>query len=47
MAVVYVTGPVRSGKSALGVRLASEGGCDVTHVATAAGEAEDAGKPME
>jgi adenosylcobinamide kinase/adenosylcobinamide-phosphate guanylyltransferase len=42
MAVVLVTGPVRSGKSAFGVRLAGESRRDVTYVATAAGEPEDA-----
>jgi adenosylcobinamide kinase/adenosylcobinamide-phosphate guanylyltransferase len=42
MAVVFITGPVRSGKSAFGVRLAHESGCQVTYVATAAGEPEDA-----
>lgn len=41
MAVVFITGPVRSGKSALGVRLAQKSGCDVTYVATAAGSPED------
>jgi adenosylcobinamide kinase / adenosylcobinamide-phosphate guanylyltransferase len=41
MAVVFITGPVRSGKSAFGVRLARERGCEVTYVATAAGEPED------
>ena len=39
MAVVFITGPVRSGKSAFGVRLARESGRDVTYVATAAGRA--------
>lgn len=42
MAVVFITGPVRSGKSALGVRLARESQRDVTYVATAAGAPEDA-----
>jgi adenosylcobinamide kinase / adenosylcobinamide-phosphate guanylyltransferase len=42
MAVVFITGPVRSGKSAFGVRLARESRRDVTYVATAAGEPEDA-----
>jgi adenosylcobinamide kinase/adenosylcobinamide-phosphate guanylyltransferase len=42
MAVVFITGPVRSGKSAFGVRLAGNSGREVTYVATAAGEAEDA-----
>jgi adenosylcobinamide kinase/adenosylcobinamide-phosphate guanylyltransferase len=41
MAVVVITGPVRSGKSALGVRLARESGSAVTYVATAAGAPED------
>jgi adenosylcobinamide kinase/adenosylcobinamide-phosphate guanylyltransferase len=42
MAVVFITGPVRSGKSAFGVKLACESGCAVTYVATAAGAPEDA-----
>jgi adenosylcobinamide kinase/adenosylcobinamide-phosphate guanylyltransferase len=42
MAVIFITGPVSSGKSAFGVRLALESGCDVTYIATAAGEPEDA-----
>ena len=42
MSVVFVTGPVRSGKSAFGVRLARESGLDVTYVATAAHEPDDA-----
>ena len=41
MAVVFITGPVRSGKSAFGVRLARESGRDVTYIATAAGAPED------
>lgn len=41
MAVVFVTGPVSSGKSAFAVRLARDSGCDVTYVATAAGEPEN------
>ena len=41
MAVVFITGPVSSGKSAFGVRLALESGCAVTYVATAAGAPED------
>jgi adenosylcobinamide kinase/adenosylcobinamide-phosphate guanylyltransferase len=41
MAVVFITGPVRSGKSAFGVRLARESGRDVTYLATAAGAPED------
>ncbi len=42
MAVVFVTGPVRSGKSAFGVKLARESGLAVTYVATAAHEPDDA-----
>jgi len=42
MAVLFVTGPVRSGKSAFGVRLARECGLEVTYVATAAHEPDDA-----
>jgi adenosylcobinamide kinase / adenosylcobinamide-phosphate guanylyltransferase len=42
MAVVFITGPVRSGKSAFAVRLAAESGLDVTYVATAAASPEDA-----
>lgn len=42
MGVVFITGPVRSGKSAFGVRLAATSGREVTYVATAAGEPEDA-----
>ncbi|MGB8966530.1 MAG: bifunctional adenosylcobinamide kinase/adenosylcobinamide-phosphate guanylyltransferase [Candidatus Cybelea sp.] len=41
MAVVFITGPVSSGKSAFGVRLARESGREVTYVATAAGKPED------
>ncbi len=41
MAVVFITGPVRSGKSAFGVRLARESGREVTYVATAGGAPED------
>ncbi len=41
MAVIFVTGPVSSGKSAFAVRLALDSGCDVTYVATAAGAPED------
>jgi adenosylcobinamide kinase / adenosylcobinamide-phosphate guanylyltransferase len=41
MAVVFITGPVSSGKSAFGVRLARESGCEVTYVATAEGAPED------
>jgi adenosylcobinamide kinase / adenosylcobinamide-phosphate guanylyltransferase len=42
MAVVFITGPVRSGKSAFAVRLAAQSGLDVTYVATAAASPEDA-----
>lgn len=42
MAVVFVTGPVRSGKSAFAVRLAEESELEVTYVATAAASPEDA-----
>lgn len=41
VAVIFVTGPVSSGKSAFGVRLAHESGREVTYLATAAGEPED------
>jgi adenosylcobinamide kinase/adenosylcobinamide-phosphate guanylyltransferase len=41
MAVVFITGPVCSGKSAFGVRLARESACAVTYVATAASALED------
>ncbi|HZV77445.1 MAG TPA: bifunctional adenosylcobinamide kinase/adenosylcobinamide-phosphate guanylyltransferase [Candidatus Babeliales bacterium] len=41
MAVVFITGPVCSGKSAFGARLARESGREVTYVATAAGAPED------
>ena len=41
MAVVFITGPVCSGKSAFGARLACESGRPVTYVATAAGAPED------
>jgi adenosylcobinamide kinase/adenosylcobinamide-phosphate guanylyltransferase len=41
VAVVFITGPVCSGKSAFGVRLAGESGCAVTYLATAAGAPED------
>ncbi len=41
MAVIFITGPVSSGKSAFGVRLARESGCPVTYLATAAGAPED------
>jgi adenosylcobinamide kinase / adenosylcobinamide-phosphate guanylyltransferase len=41
MSVVFVTGPVCSGKSAFAVRLALESGLPVTYVATAAGAPED------
>jgi adenosylcobinamide kinase / adenosylcobinamide-phosphate guanylyltransferase len=42
MAVIFITGPVRSGKSAFGVRLALESAAAVTYIATAAGAPEDA-----
>ena len=42
MAVIFVTGPVRSGKSAFAVRLARESGLEVTYVATARHEPDDA-----
>ena len=41
MAVTFITGPVSCGKSAIGVRLATESNCAVTYVATAAGEPEN------
>ena len=41
MAVVFITGPASSGKSAFGVRLARESGFDLTYIATAAGAPED------
>ena len=41
MAVIFITGPVSSGKSAFAVRLALESGRGVTYIATAAGEPED------
>jgi adenosylcobinamide kinase/adenosylcobinamide-phosphate guanylyltransferase len=41
MAVVFLTGPVRSGKSAYGVRLARECGLEVTYVATAQHQPDD------
>jgi adenosylcobinamide kinase/adenosylcobinamide-phosphate guanylyltransferase len=41
MAVVFITGPVCSGKSSFGVRLARASGCPVTYVATAASAHED------
>ncbi len=41
MAVIFITGPVRSGKSAFGVRLALESRRPVTYIATAAGAPED------
>jgi adenosylcobinamide kinase/adenosylcobinamide-phosphate guanylyltransferase len=42
MGVVFVTGPVRSGKSSFGVKLAAESGLEVTYVATAAHDPDDA-----
>jgi adenosylcobinamide kinase/adenosylcobinamide-phosphate guanylyltransferase len=42
LAVVFVTGPVRSGKSAFAVKLALESGLGVTYVATAQADPEDA-----
>jgi len=42
MSVIFVTGPARSGKSAFGVRLARESGLNVTYVATAAHDPDDA-----
>ncbi|MEO6836556.1 MAG: bifunctional adenosylcobinamide kinase/adenosylcobinamide-phosphate guanylyltransferase [Candidatus Tumulicola sp.] len=42
MGVVFITGPVRSGKSAFGVKLARVSGLPVTYVATAAHEPDDA-----
>jgi adenosylcobinamide kinase / adenosylcobinamide-phosphate guanylyltransferase len=42
MGLIFVTGPARSGKSAFGVRLALESGLDVTYLATAAHEPDDA-----
>ncbi len=42
MGVIFVTGPARSGKSAFGVRLARGCGLEVTYVATAAHDPEDA-----
>lgn len=42
MGVVFVTGPVRSGKSAFGVQLALATGREVTYVATAQRDPEDA-----
>jgi adenosylcobinamide kinase/adenosylcobinamide-phosphate guanylyltransferase len=41
MALIFITGPVSSGKSAFAVRLALESGREVTYIATAAGEPED------
>jgi adenosylcobinamide kinase/adenosylcobinamide-phosphate guanylyltransferase len=41
MALIFVTGPVSSGKSAFAVRLALESAREVTYIATAAGEPED------
>jgi adenosylcobinamide kinase / adenosylcobinamide-phosphate guanylyltransferase len=42
MSLIFVTGPARSGKSAFGVRLALESGLEVTYLATAAHEPDDA-----
>ena len=42
MAVIFITGPVRSGKSAFAVELARRSNREVTYVATAAAEPEDA-----
>ncbi len=42
MGVVFVTGPVRSGKSAFAVALARRCGLEVTYVATAGAAPEDA-----
>ncbi|MBV8490472.1 MAG: bifunctional adenosylcobinamide kinase/adenosylcobinamide-phosphate guanylyltransferase, partial [Candidatus Eremiobacteraeota bacterium] len=42
MAVIFVTGPVRSGKSAFAVDLARRCGREVTYVATAEAAIEDA-----
>jgi adenosyl cobinamide kinase/adenosyl cobinamide phosphate guanylyltransferase len=39
--IVYVTGPVRSGKSAYAVRLARQSGGDIVYVATAAPDPDD------
>jgi len=41
MSLIFITGPVSSGKSAFAVRLALESGREVTYIATAAGEPED------
>jgi adenosylcobinamide kinase / adenosylcobinamide-phosphate guanylyltransferase len=41
MAVIFITGPACSGKSAFSVRLAHESGREVTYVATAAHEPGD------
>jgi adenosylcobinamide kinase / adenosylcobinamide-phosphate guanylyltransferase len=41
MALIFITGPASSGKSAFGVRLARESGYEVTYIATAAGAPED------
>ncbi len=41
MPVVFITGPVCSGKSAFGVRLALESGLPVTYIATAAQNPDD------
>jgi adenosylcobinamide kinase/adenosylcobinamide-phosphate guanylyltransferase len=42
MSLIFVTGPARSGKSALGVALARESGLDVLYVATAGHDPDDA-----
>src|SRR5579862_9713076 len=42
MGVVFITGPVRSGKSAYAVGLAQRSGLEVTYVATAASAPDDA-----
>jgi adenosylcobinamide kinase/adenosylcobinamide-phosphate guanylyltransferase len=42
MSLIFVTGPVRSGKSTFAARLARESGLPVTYVATAPRDASDA-----
>ncbi len=42
MSLIFVTGPARSGKSSFGVRLALESGLEVSYLATAAHEPDDA-----